>query len=122
MRSFPGPGGGARVVAAPLPSRLIAHDFVRAGARPRLLFFYSEKSGRCRRVEDFLALLLQRRRNHRTFNIIRVPLGDYPELADRFEFRRVPTLLVVQERRVVARLDCPGGVPSIESAVRPWLR
>jgi len=39
---------------------------------PRLVFFHSPLSGNCRRVEGFLAQVLQRRRNHGTFNVVRV--------------------------------------------------
>jgi hypothetical protein len=36
-------------------------------ARPRLLLFHSRVSGRCRRVDAFLAQVLQRRSNHAIF-------------------------------------------------------
>ncbi len=39
---------------------------------PRLVFFHSTMSGHCRRVEGFLAQVLQRRRNHGTFALVRV--------------------------------------------------
>jgi hypothetical protein len=35
-------------------------------AKPRLLFLYSARDGRARRVEGYLAQVLQRRRNHET--------------------------------------------------------
>ncbi len=35
-------------------------------AKPSLVFFHSASSGRCRRVEGFLAQVLQRRANHDT--------------------------------------------------------
>src|SRR5437588_809882 len=40
--------------------------------QPGLVFFYSPVSGSCRRVEGFLAQVLQRRRNHGTFKLDRV--------------------------------------------------
>jgi hypothetical protein len=40
-----------------------------ATAKPRLVFFYSSSSGACRRVEGFLAQVLQRRGNHDTFQL-----------------------------------------------------
>ena len=39
--------------------------------QPRLVFFHSALSGQCRRVEGFLAQVLQRRRNHGTFKVVR---------------------------------------------------
>src|SRR5207244_5894219 len=40
-----------------------------AAEKPSLLFFHSAASGRCRRVEGFMAQVLQRRSNHETFKI-----------------------------------------------------
>jgi thioredoxin-like negative regulator of GroEL len=90
--------------------------------RPRLLFFYSARSGRCRRVDGFLALVLQRRRNHRTFKVVRVPVEEHPELTAKFRVSRVPTIVVMEDRRIRARLECPKGRSPIEDALRPWLR
>ena len=45
---------------------------VLTGEKPRLVFFHSAASGHCRRVEGFLAQVLQRRRNHGTFKVVRV--------------------------------------------------
>ena len=49
------------------------------GARPRLVFFYSPVSGRCRRAEGFLAQVLQRRHNHETFDLHRVSVDTRPD-------------------------------------------
>jgi thioredoxin-like negative regulator of GroEL len=90
--------------------------------RPRLVFFYEERSGRSRRTEGFLAQVLQRRRNHATFQIHRVEVGQSPDLADRFEIGAIPTLVVVADRKVQARLEQPRGSQEIEFFLRPWLR
>jgi len=45
-----------------------------------LVFFYSPLSGRCRRVEGFIAQVLQRRRNHDTFELVRVSVDLRPDL------------------------------------------
>lgn len=52
-----------------------------ADSRPKLLFFYTDSSGRSRRVESFLAQVLQRRRNHDTFQLYRVDCDARPDLA-----------------------------------------
>jgi hypothetical protein len=40
--------------------------------KPSLLFFFDARSGRSRRVEGFLAQVLQHRRNHDTFHLYRI--------------------------------------------------
>jgi thioredoxin-like negative regulator of GroEL len=90
--------------------------------RPRLVFFYDERSGRSRQTEGHLAQVLQRRRNHTTFQIHRVESGQRPDLASRFGIHTIPTLLVVQDRRVKTRLENPRGCKEIELALRPWLQ
>ena len=89
--------------------------------RPRLIFFTSSLSGQCRRVEGFLAQVLQRRRNHGTFRILFVDQGERPDLVERFGVQGVPTLVVVEEQRVRARLDEPRGCRDIEQLLSPWL-
>ena len=53
--------------------------------QPRLVFFYSSLSGHCRRVEGFLAQVLQRRRNHATFDVVLVAEEERPDLLERFK-------------------------------------
>lgn len=90
--------------------------------QPRLIFFYSPHSGRCRRAEGFLAQVLQRRHNHETFDLIRVSVEKRPDLAERFRIDTVPTMLVVADRRVQARLVSPSGCRALEGFLKPWLR
>ena len=90
--------------------------------RPRLILFYSPVSGRCRRVEGFLAQVLQRRRNHDTFDLTRVSVDDRPDLASRFRVDEVPTLLVVQDRKVRKRIVAPSGCRELELALACWLK
>ena len=89
--------------------------------KPRLVFFYAAECGRCRRVEGFLAQVLQNRRNHETFRLYRVDRAQQPELAERFELEKVPTLFVVEGKRVRARLEAPRGCGDIQSFLAPWL-
>jgi thioredoxin-like negative regulator of GroEL len=88
---------------------------------PRLVFFHSALSGHCRRVEGFLAQVLQRRRNHGTFNVVRVAEEERPDLLERFKINSVPTLVVVQNKAVAARLERPRGCREIEGFLAPWL-
>lgn len=90
--------------------------------RPRLVFFTSEVSGHCRRVEGFLAQVLQGRRNHGTFKLYRIDLAVRPDLATRFRVEKVPTLIVVEGKHEQARLTLPRGCRDIEALLAPWLR
>jgi thioredoxin-like negative regulator of GroEL len=92
-----------------------------SASRPRLIFFTSSLSGQCRRVEGFLAQVLQRRRNHRTFRVLVVEEEEHPELVERFGVDGFPTLVVVEDHIVRARLDRPRGCREIERLLSPWL-
>jgi thioredoxin-like negative regulator of GroEL len=90
--------------------------------QPRLVFFHSTLSGHCRRVEGFLAQVLQRRRNHGTFNVVHVNEAERPDLLERFKIQTVPTLIVVDGRRVAGKLEKPRGCRDIEGFLQPWLQ
>jgi thioredoxin-like negative regulator of GroEL len=90
-------------------------------ARPGLVYFYSPRSGACRRAEGFLAQVLQRRRNHGTFNLYRVDEEERPDLVERFRVDHTPTLVVVEDKMVRGRLESPRGCREIERFLAPWL-
>lgn len=90
--------------------------------KPQLVFFASPRSGQSRRVEGFLAQVLQRRRNHGTFRLRVVDGEQHPELVERFQVAGLPTLVVVEGGRVQARLERPRGCREIEQLLAPWLR
>ena len=90
--------------------------------RPQLVFFTSTLSGQSRRVEGFLAQVLQRRRNHGTFRLRVVDGEKHPDLVERFQVAELPTLVVVEDGRVQARLERPRGCRDIERLLAPWLR
>ena len=87
----------------------------------RLVFFHSTLSGHCRRVEGFLAQVLQRRHNHETFKVVNVAEEERPDLLERFKVQAVPTLVVVQGKSVAGRLERPRGCREIEGFLAPWL-
>ena len=93
-----------------------------AQTTPGLIFFHSAASGRCRRVEGFLAQVLQRRRNHGTFRMYRVEQTERPDLVERFGVTSVPTLAVVEGKRLRGLLAEPRGCGDIEEFLSPWLR
>jgi thioredoxin-like negative regulator of GroEL len=90
--------------------------------KPRLVFFHSKYSGKCRRVEGFIAQVLQRRQNHGTFVYHEVDAEEHPELAKRFHVDDVPTLVVVEDRHIRRRLSHPRGCREIEDLLAPWLK
>ena len=90
--------------------------------RPRLVYFHSSTSGKCRKTEGFLAQVLQRRRNHDTFDLVRVAVDLRPELAERFRIEVVPTILVIEGRRIRKRIVSPAGSRDLELALAAWLR
>jgi thioredoxin-like negative regulator of GroEL len=90
--------------------------------QPRLIFFHSTLSGNCRRVEGFLAQVLQRRRNHGTFTLLRVAEEERPDLLEHFKIQTLPTLVVVEGKSVRGRLVKPRGCRDIEGFLAPWLR
>jgi thioredoxin 1 len=89
--------------------------------KPSLVFFHSASSGRCRRVEGFLAQVLQRRSNHDTFEVLRVDADQHAELVEQFKIETIPTLVIVKDKRAQGRLPNPRGCRDIERFLAPWL-
>ena len=89
--------------------------------KPGLVFFHSSQSGRCRRVEGYIAQVLQHRRNHATFRYYAVAQEKRPDLLAKFGIELTPTLVVVENRVVAARLEEPRGCKEIERFLAPWL-
>jgi thiol-disulfide isomerase/thioredoxin len=89
--------------------------------RPLLLFFHSTTSGPCRRVESFLAQVLQHRRNHDTFRLVRVDVAEEPQLAERLGVTTVPTLIVVAGG-ARQRISEPQNRAEIVKLLSPWLK
>jgi thioredoxin-like negative regulator of GroEL len=94
----------------------------RSVERPKLLFFFSARSGPSRRVEALLAQVLQRRGNHATFHVRRLDIERASAIAERLEVTVSPTLVVLEDGRVLARLDRPTGCREIADVLSPWLR
>jgi thioredoxin-like negative regulator of GroEL len=94
---------------------------VNATTQPKLLYFYSPKSGLSRRVEAFLDQVLQERRNHRSFTRARVDVDRTPQLAEHFEVADVPAIIVLEDGRVVRRVEGRVSVGGIRDTLGPWL-
>jgi thioredoxin-like negative regulator of GroEL len=89
--------------------------------KPRLVFFYSNTSGSCRRAEAYLAQVLQRRKNHETFRVHHVDVAKQPDLARRLRVSELPALCVIHDGRVQGRLR-PRGCKDIKDFLEPWLK
>ena len=90
-----------------------------SATKPRLVFFHSRSCGKCRRVEGFIAQVLQRRRNHGTFVYLPVEAEERPDLLERFQVDELPALLVVSDGQVRGRLTHPRGCRDIEDLLAP---
>lgn len=90
--------------------------------KPTLFLFYSPTSGESRRVEGFLAQVLQRRRNHDTFTLRRVNYEERPDLAARLGVKGVSAIVVIEAKRVRARLERPRGCAELTTVLTPWLK
>jgi thioredoxin-like negative regulator of GroEL len=110
------------VSAARYPGRYVDEGSATIRAQPGLIFFFSGSSGICRRVEAFLAQVLQRRANHDTFKVYSVDVEKHPELARRFRVDETPVLCVVEDKSERARLNKPKSSRDIERFLAPWLQ
>lgn len=88
-------------------------------SKPLLVFFRSEKSGPARRMESLLAHLARKERERLV--VKQVDVDARPELAERFSVAHVPTLVLVKDRRIVARLEGRASQPKIERMLEPYL-
>jgi thioredoxin-like negative regulator of GroEL len=79
---------------------------------PRLLFFTASTSGPARRMESLLAHLARKERAR--LRVSRIDVDESPEIVKRLAVTEVPTLVLVKDRRPVARLDGRVSAPQIE--------
>lgn len=93
-----------------------------APPKPGLIFFFSATSGQSRRVEGFLAQVLQHRGNHSTFRVHRIDADKHADFATRLDVTETPALLIVDGGRIRGRVTNPLGCRQIEELLSPWLR
>ena len=91
-------------------------------SKPGLVFFHSRRSGPSRQTEGHLAQVLQRRNNHATFELYRVAQEEHPEVHERFNVHRLPTLCVIEGKRVRRTLEAPKGAREIHAFLADWLK
>jgi thioredoxin 1 len=88
-------------------------------AAPTLLFFTRRTSGPARRMESLLAHLARKERGR--LRISRIDVATSPDWAERFKIDDVPTLVLIKNKRAVARLDGRVSAPQIERMLAPYL-
>lgn len=88
---------------------------------PLLLLFAEYTSGQSRRMDGFVAHVLQRRHNHGSFRYRIVLREQRPDLFERFHIDESPTLVVVDDGRVQSRLVGYHRPGDVEELLAPWL-
>jgi thioredoxin 2 len=91
-----------------------------ADDRSLLVFFTSHRSGPARRMESLLAHIARKEREH--LRVKKVDVDERPDIAARFDVSTVPALLLVAERRVVARLEGRVTTPRIEQMLESHIK
>jgi thioredoxin 2 len=91
-------------------------DIVERATIPVLVDLWAPWCGPCRMVSPALEQLAKDYAGR--VKLVKVNIDDSPELADRFEIRSIPTLLVFSGGEVVARQVGAAPVP----ALRDWLQ
>jgi thioredoxin-like negative regulator of GroEL len=86
---------------------------------PLLLFFTNQTSGPARRMESLLAHLARKERAR--LRVSRIDVETSPELATRLGIEDVPALILVKDKRPVARLEGRVSAPQIERMLEPYL-
>ena len=88
-------------------------------AQPLLLFFTAPTSGPARRMESLLAHLARKERAR--LKVSRIEVDESPQLAEKLGVEEVPTLVLIKDRRPVARLAGRVSAPQIERMLEPYL-
>ena len=87
--------------------------------QPQLLFFTAPTSGPARRMESLLAHLARKERTR--LKVSRIEVASSPQLAEKLGVEDVPTLILIKDRRPVARLEGRVSAPQIERMLEPYL-
>jgi thioredoxin-like negative regulator of GroEL len=82
-------------------------------ARPLLVFFSSAKSGPCRRMESLVAHIARKDRDR--LRVVQVDVDERRDLVEKLGIESVPTLVLVSNKKAIARLDGRASAPKIEA-------
>ena len=81
--------------------------------RTLLLFFSSPRSGPSRRMESLLAHIARKERSR--LRVVQVDVDERRDVADRLGVEVVPALVLVRDKRAIARIDGRASAPRIEA-------
>jgi thioredoxin-like negative regulator of GroEL len=87
--------------------------------RPLLVFFTSSRSGPARRMESLVAHIARKERDR--LRVIQVDIDQRADLVEKLRVESVPTLVLVVDRKAVARLDGRASAPKIEAMLEEHL-
>jgi thioredoxin 1 len=87
--------------------------------RLTLVFFTHARSGPARRMESLLAHVARKERER--VRLVRVDVSQRPDLASRFDVSDVPALVLLKDKRAVARIDGRSSAPKIERMLEPFV-
>jgi thioredoxin-like negative regulator of GroEL len=88
-------------------------------ARPLLVFFSSTRSGPARRMESLVAHIARKERER--LRVIQVDADRRADLARKLSVEKVPTLVLVVNKKAVARLSGRSSAPRIEAMLEQHL-
>jgi thioredoxin-like negative regulator of GroEL len=86
---------------------------------PLLLFFSSTRSGPSRRMESLLAHIARKER-HR-LRVMQVDVDNRRDIARRFRVDAAPTIVLVRDKRPVARIEGRASAPRIAAMLEQHL-
>ena len=92
---------------------------MKSDERPVLVFFSNERSGPARRMESLLAHVARKERQR--LRVTRVDVDRRPDLAARLSVTDVPTLVLIKDKRPIARIEGRSSAPKIERMLEPHL-
>ena len=81
--------------------------------RPLLVFFSSSRSGPCRRMESLVAHIARKDRDR--LRVVQVDVEERRDLVEKLGIESVPTLVLVANRKAIARIDGRASAPKIEA-------
>jgi thioredoxin-like negative regulator of GroEL len=90
-----------------------------AVTRPLLVFFSCSKSGPSRRMESLVAHIARKER-HR-LRVVQVDVDQRTDLVEKLAVESAPALVLVVNRKAVARLDGRASAPKIEAMLEQHL-
>jgi len=87
--------------------------------RPLLLFFSDARSGPSRRMESLVAHIARKERQR--LRVVQVDVDERADLVERLAVETSPALVLVVDRKAVARLDGRTSAPKIEAMLEQHL-